>query len=272
MQLLKLSTAATVVVGPVLDADGVAVTTAVAADFSIAKNGTVAAFSSETITHSTNGYYTIGLTSSNTNTLGRLDILVNNSAMAMSNHRYDILPADTYEELLTTGIADAVYEEPYAGHDTPGTYGFLWDKWRKSNPSITGEVTSAITPTTTQFSTDITGYSDGAFENAVLIFINGSTNADFRGVVSAYLQSNGVVTITPALPQAPVAGDEFTIPVSSFVYTLAQSQAGLATTTQLTTVEGKIDGVKAKTDNLPADPASSSDITSLQNNSPTEAY
>jgi hypothetical protein len=101
MQLLKLSTAATVVVGPVLDADGVAVTTAVAADFSIAKNGSVAAFSSETITHSTNGYYTIGLTSSNTNTLGRLDILVNNSAMAMSNHRYDVIFAQTYDSIVS---------------------------------------------------------------------------------------------------------------------------------------------------------------------------
>jgi hypothetical protein len=135
-------------------------------------------------------------------------------------------------------IADAVYDEPYAGHTTPGTYGFLWDKWRKSNPAVTGEVTSAVTPTTTTFSTDITGYADTAFDNAVLVFINGSTNADFRGVVSGYLQVNGQVTITPALPTPPVAGDEFTISIPSFVYTLAQVQSGLATSAELTEIKG----------------------------------
>ena len=142
---------------------------------------------------------------------------------------------------LAAKIADAVYDEPYAGHTTPGTYGFLWDKWRKSNPAITGEVTSAVTPTTTTFSTDITGYADTAFDNAVLVFINGSTNADFRGVVSGYLQANGQVTITPALPQAPVAGDEFTIAIPSFVYTLSQVQSGLATSAELAVVDAITD-------------------------------
>jgi hypothetical protein len=150
--------------------------------------------------------------------------------------------ANTTTPPTASAIADAVYDEAYAGHTTPGTYGFLWDQWRKSNPAITGEVTSAVTPTTTTFSTDITGYDDGAFENAVLIFINGSTNADFRGVVSGYVQSNGVVTITPALPQAPVAGDEFTIAIPSFVYTLAQVQSGLATSSGVTAAFTEIKG------------------------------
>ena len=38
MKLLKQSTAATVLVGPVLDANGAAVTTAVVGDFKLAKN------------------------------------------------------------------------------------------------------------------------------------------------------------------------------------------------------------------------------------------
>ncbi len=154
--------------------------------------------------------------------------------------------ANTTTPPTASAIADAVYDEAYAGHTTPGTYGFLWDQWRKSNPAITGEVTSAVTPTTTTFSTDITGYDNGAFENAVLIFINGSTNADFRGVVSGYLQSNGVVTITPALPQAPVAGDEFTIAIPSFVYTLAQVQSGLATSNGVTAAFTEIKGAGSK--------------------------
>lgn len=37
-------------------------------------------------------------------------------------------------------------------------------------------------------------------------------------------------------------------------------------------IKNDIDSIKAKTDNLPVDPASTTDITSLQNNAPTEAY
>jgi hypothetical protein len=102
---LKQSTAATVVLGPVLDSTGAAVTTAVVTNFSIAKNGTVAALTTETVTHSANGYYTIALTTTNTNTLGRLDIIVNASTMSMSNHRYDVLVAATYDAIVTNGIA-----------------------------------------------------------------------------------------------------------------------------------------------------------------------
>ena len=107
MQFLKQSTTATVTVGPVLDADGVAVTTAVLADFSIAKNGSVATLTGATVTHSTNGYYTIALTTGNVDTLGRLDIIVNNSAMSMTNHRYDVLVAATYDAVVTNGVATA---------------------------------------------------------------------------------------------------------------------------------------------------------------------
>ena len=40
----------------------------------------------------------------------------------------------------------------------------------------------------------------------------------------------------------------------------------------VTSIKNNVDAIKAKTDNLPADPASTTDITSLQNNAPTEAY
>ena len=173
--------------------------------------------------------------------------------------------ANTTTPPTASAIADQVYEEQYSGHNTPGTYGFLWDKWRKNNPSIVGEVTNAIVPTTSQFSTDITGYGNEAFVNAVLIFINGSTNADFRMIIANYTQTNGIMTITPPLPTAPVVGDEFTIAIPSFVYTLAQIQSGLATSSQAT-------DIKSKTDRIPDNPATSEQITSLQSNSPSEAF
>mgnify|MGYP001769585699 FL=1 len=66
---LKQSTSAVVLVGPVLDASGVAVTTAVIGDFTLTKNGTSAAMSGNTISHAHNGNYAITLTAANTDNI-----------------------------------------------------------------------------------------------------------------------------------------------------------------------------------------------------------
>ena len=132
---LKQSTSAVVLVGPVLDASGVAVTTAVIGDFTLTKNGTSATMSGNTISHSHNGHYAITLTAANTDTIGRLTISVNNTAQAMPVFRWDICQPTVYDALFTnavnttgglpaatgaiTALAGAV--STYAGGDTAGT-------------------------------------------------------------------------------------------------------------------------------------------------------
>lgn len=132
---LKQSTSAVVLVGPVLDASGVAVTTAVIGDFTLSKNGTSATMSGNTISHSHNGHYAITLTAANTDTIGRLTISVNNTAQAMPVFRWDICQPTVYDALFTnavnttgglpaatgaiTALAGAV--STYAGGDTAGT-------------------------------------------------------------------------------------------------------------------------------------------------------
>jgi len=102
MQLLKQSTAATVLVGPVLDSAGLAITTAVIGDFQLTKNGSTAALASPaTATHSHNGNYLIALSTSNTDTAGRLVITVNNAAQAMGTHRYTVLVASVFDAIIT---------------------------------------------------------------------------------------------------------------------------------------------------------------------------
>ena len=102
MQMLKQSTAATILVGPVLDASGAAVTTAVIGDFQATKNGTSAALASPaTATHSHNGFYLLALTTGNTDTVGRLVISVNNTAQSMSTHRYMVLLPSVFDALIT---------------------------------------------------------------------------------------------------------------------------------------------------------------------------
>jgi hypothetical protein len=102
MQLLKQSTAATVLVGPVLDSAGLAITTAVIGDFQLTKNGSTAALASPaTATHSHNGNYLIALSTGNTDTAGRLVITVNNSAQAMGSHRFTVLVASVFDAIVT---------------------------------------------------------------------------------------------------------------------------------------------------------------------------
>jgi hypothetical protein len=102
MQLLKQSTAATVLVGPVLDSAGLAITTAVIGDFQLTKNGSTAALASPaTATHSHNGNYLIALSTGNTDTAGRLVITVNNSAQAMGTHRYTVLLPSVFDAIVT---------------------------------------------------------------------------------------------------------------------------------------------------------------------------
>ena len=132
---LKQSTSAVVLVGPVLDASGVAVTTAVIGDFTLTKNGTSATMSGNTISHSHNGHYAITLTAANTDTIGRLTISVNNTAQAMPVFRWDICQPTVYDALFTNAVntsgglpaatgaisALAGAVSTYAGGDTAGT-------------------------------------------------------------------------------------------------------------------------------------------------------
>lgn len=101
---LKQSTSAVVLVGPVLDASGVAVTTAVIGDFTLSKNGTSATMSGNTISHSHNGHYAITLTAANTDTIGRLTISVNNTAQAMPVFRWDICQPSVYDAFFANAV------------------------------------------------------------------------------------------------------------------------------------------------------------------------
>jgi len=101
MKILRQSATATVTVGPVLDANGAAVTTAVVGDFRISKNGTPATLSGATVTHDANGYYTIALTTSNTDTVGRLEIYSGNTAQATAVHNWTVLLASVFDALQT---------------------------------------------------------------------------------------------------------------------------------------------------------------------------
>jgi hypothetical protein len=84
MIIARQSTAKTFMVGPVLDADGVAVTDCVIADFKVSKNGAApAAFdASATLTHRHSGHYSLAATATDLNTVGSAQVTIDDTVNA----------------------------------------------------------------------------------------------------------------------------------------------------------------------------------------------
>lgn len=98
----RQSTAKTVTVGPVLDADGVAVTDGVVGDFKLSKNGAAPAAlnGSATLTHRHTGHYSLALTASDLDTLGTAEIVIDDTVNACPPKELMVLPANVYDSLV----------------------------------------------------------------------------------------------------------------------------------------------------------------------------
>lgn len=104
MQLVKQSTAATLVVGPILDSTGAEYASAAIGDLSIAKHDAstlTALASAATLTYLANGMYALALTTGNTDTLGRCRISCNKSTYQMPPVYLMIVPATVYDAIVT---------------------------------------------------------------------------------------------------------------------------------------------------------------------------
>ena len=101
MLFAKQSTAATVDIGPALDSAGAEYTGLVIGDLTISKNGTRAAMASAaTLTHATNGIYTLVMTTGNTDTLGRLQITCNKSTYQVPQMQIAVLTAKVFDSIV----------------------------------------------------------------------------------------------------------------------------------------------------------------------------
>ena len=167
----KQSTAATLIVGPILDSTGAEYTSAVIGDLSISKNGgtLTALASAATLTHIANGQYTLVMTTGNLDTLGRLQITCNKSTYQMPPIGLVVVPAMVFDSLVlgtdvlqsdvtqfggTAGtfaagiptaaldsaailaVADQVWDEATSGHTTAGTYGGRIVRATNSNTEV----------------------------------------------------------------------------------------------------------------------------------------
>ena len=98
----KQSTAATLIVGPILDSTGAEYASAVIGDLSISKNGgtLTALAAAATLTHIANGQYTLVMTTGNLDTLGRLQITCNKSTYQIPPIGLNIVPAMVFDSMV----------------------------------------------------------------------------------------------------------------------------------------------------------------------------
>lgn len=113
MILAKQSTAKTFLVGPILDADGVAITSALTATdvIKVTKNGTVgAADAQDTLTHDHTGHYKLATDGGDFDTLGEVEFSLNSGTSAMQPVKFLVVTAATYDALVTNaaGAADGL--------------------------------------------------------------------------------------------------------------------------------------------------------------------
>lgn len=101
----KQSTAATLIIGPILDSTGAEYASAVIGDISLSKNGATltALAAAATLTYIANGQYTLVLTTGNTDTLGRAQFTCNKSTYQMPPVEMMIVAAAVYDTLVTNG-------------------------------------------------------------------------------------------------------------------------------------------------------------------------
>lgn len=144
-------------------------------------------------------------------------------------------------------IVDGVHEADTRDYDDiPGSIGFEFKKLRQANPFIEFEVTDDITPTDTEFAVLITDFhDDGSFQDSVLCFTEGDLTYDNNPILSLVKHTGySVITLQRPMRVAPEVGDKGIINPLSHVYSIEETQDGLAleaTSQSILTAIGEID-------------------------------
>ena len=98
----KQSTAKTFILGPTLDADGVADTGVVVGAIKVSKNGTVGApHGSSTLTHDHTGNYKYAANAGDFDTRGEVTFSLNDGTTAMAPRTFQVVPANVYDSLVS---------------------------------------------------------------------------------------------------------------------------------------------------------------------------
>src|SRR5690349_3297862 len=110
----RQSTALEIAIGPVLDADGVAVTNCVVGDFKLKKTtGNFAALNgSATLTHVSAGVYDLVLTTSDTDTVGLCTIAIDDTVNACASIYLQVIEEAVYDMLYASSATGYIANQP----------------------------------------------------------------------------------------------------------------------------------------------------------------
>lgn len=168
---VKQSTAVTITIGPILDADGVAVTGAVVGDLRIAKTTTspAALNASATLTHRHTGHYSLILTASDVDTIGDATITLNKTTDAMPPKDLKVMEEAVYDSLYAVNAValatiNASIFLPAATRNIGDTRDIAFP-WPVSGATITGttHINGATSAALTGAVTELASYPAGGF-------------------------------------------------------------------------------------------------------------
>lgn len=256
MYFLKQSTAITVKAGPFLDeTDGKTAETGLTisqADVRLSKNGGAFAQKTEATaaTHDENGWYGVPLDATDTGTLGRLTLAIHESGALPVWMEFMVVPANVWDSLFST------------------------DRLQVDTREL-GDANLALT---TQMKADVNTEADTAladYDPPTRAEATADKDAVIAEVDANEAKIDTVDTVVDAikaktdnLPADPADDSDIDAQLATIAGYLDTEVAAILTDTnelQTDLVDGGrldllIDAIKAKTDNLPADPADDSDI------------
>ena len=206
MMWAKQSTAATVIIGPVLDSTGAEYASAVIGDLSISKNGgtLTALASAATLTLIANGQYTLVLTTANVDTLGRAQITCNKSTYQVPSIELMVLPATVYDAIVTNAVnatgglvgatAAITTMAGVIATATNITAGTITTVTNLTNAPTSGDLTATMKASVTAAVPTVASIQSGLATPTNITAITGNITGNLSGSVGSVTGAVGSVT------------------------------------------------------------------------------
>lgn len=266
---MKQSTAANKMVFMVDSTDHVTGKTGLTLTITASKDGAAFASISPTVTDRGNGWYNVALSTTDTNTLGDLALHITGTGADPTDLKYTIeagaLDADITSRMATytqpTGFLAATFPTGTVANTTNITAGTISTVTTVTNQLTAAQIATGVWTDTTAGDFTVNSSIGKSVMNGValgtgltIVSVSGSVGSVTGGATSAALAS-AQIDLTALVGR-------LTSTRAIYLDNLSAGAVALAST--LSTVASYIDtevaAIKAKTDNLPADPASDTNI------------
>jgi hypothetical protein len=258
MSILKQSTAATVKLGPFVDdTDGKTAETSLTisqADIRLSKNGGDIAQShnSAGATHDELGYYNVPLDATDTDTLGRLRVAVSETGALPVWQDFIVVTANVFDSLFSTDKLDCAVVEIATDALTAAAVKADAVTKIQSGLATPTNITAASGVTLAATQTGVTIPTVTTVTNAPTDMAKESTLTAIKG---AGWNNESILSI---LNSISLVGGGSSV---DEVYSLLSGLLGAGWTNQtIVALKAVVDAIKAKTDNLPTDPADESSL------------